>query len=123
MTAREANELMPLSEICQAHSLLVGQKLDGWPQVRPVDAEGVTVLGVEVRFDASGGAAFDGDAPVLVSTNRAGRANAKGLRGVAAGPAIVTVSIPSAPGVTPLEYQVEVVAAAGPEVVAGSTKA
>jgi hypothetical protein len=111
MSASDVHGLQPLSDLDQPHSLLVDQTLDGWPQVRPVDEQGVTVLEVDVRFEASGAAAFEPDGAVVVRVNRAGRANAKGLRGVAAGPAVVTVTVPSAPSVAPLEYRVEVAAA------------
>jgi hypothetical protein len=104
---------MPKSPLSQTHQLLVGQKLNGWPQVQVLDDTGVDVRDVSVRFTATGSASFP-TAPngvFEVDTNNGGRAIALGLHGDEPGSATVTVSLPDSPETDPLEYQVNVVQA------------
>lgn len=103
--------LMAKSPLSQVHQLLVGQKLDGWPQVQVLDDHGVDVRGVSVRFAVTGAASFPTtpNGVFEVDTNNGGRAIALGLHGDVQGAATVTVSLPGSPGTASLEYRVNVV--------------
>jgi hypothetical protein len=104
---------MPKSPLSETHQLLVGQKLDGWPQVQVLDDKGVDVRAVDVRFTPSGAASFPAgpNGVFEVGTNNGGRAIAVGLHGDEPGTATVTVSLPGSPETDPLEYRVNVVQA------------
>lgn len=113
MTVADAGSmrLTPKSPLSETHQLLVGQRLDGWPQVQVLDANGVDVRAVIVRFTVSGSAAAFASAPggvFDVETDNGGRAIALGLRGESAGEATVVVSLPGSPDADTLEYRVAV---------------
>ena len=121
MTTARVTRLLAGSPIGQTHRLLVGQTLDGWPQVQAFDANGVVVRVVPVTFTSAGAASFSGDAgkgfagatgsanAIDVNTDNRGHAIALGLRGISPGSATVTVSCQDA---EPLVYTVDVVDAA-----------
>lgn len=101
--------LLAVSPVSETHHLLVGQRLDGWPEVELLDAHGVIVRDVPVRFGVSGevvtfehttGGILDRD------TDNRGRAIALGLYGHSAGEATVAVTVPSSPDTAALLYTV-----------------
>lgn len=103
--------MLALSPLSEQHQLLVGQRLDGWPQVEVLDAHGVIVRGALVRFTVSGSAAsFEGAADGVFDTesNNRGRAVASGLHGESPGEATVVVTLPNSAAETPLRYTVHV---------------
>lgn len=107
-----AARLRAVSPLTERHQLLVGQRLDGWPEVDVLDEHGVTDRGETVRFTVDGDAAsFDGGASFDAESNNRGRAFAAGLTGNKPGEATVLVTVPTNPDVPVLHYSLAV---AGP---------
>jgi hypothetical protein len=108
----EVARLRAASPLAERHQLLVGQRLDGWPEVDVLDEHGVTVRAEVVRFTVDGDAAsFDGGVSVDAESNNRGRAFAAGLTGHRPGAARVLVTVPTSPEVPALRYSLAV---AGP---------
>ncbi|WP_028938218.1 hypothetical protein [Pseudonocardia spinosispora] len=108
-----ALQLRPVSSLSQTHQLLVGQQLDGWPEVEVADDKGVTVRDAAVRYTVEGDAArFAAEAgrtdTIDRSTGVRGRVTAMNLYGVSAGTAVVVVTLPDAPDAGSLRYEVNV---------------
>lgn len=108
MTTARVTRLLAGSPVGQAHRLLIGQTLDGWPQVQAFDSNGVVVRAVPVTFTSAGAATFGpgGASSADIVTDNRGHAICLGLYGVRPGEATVTVSCQDA---TPLTYTLNVV--------------
>lgn len=108
----EPARLRAVSPVTERHQLLVGQRLDGWPEVDVLDEHGVTVRAEVVRFTLDGDVAgFDGGVSFDAESNNRGRAFAAGLTGNRPGETAVLVTVPAAPAVPALRYSLAV---AGP---------
>lgn len=111
--SKPALRLHPVSPLSETHQLLVGQRLDGWPQVEVVDEHGMTVRDADVRYLIEGNVArFEAEADATDTLDRRtgvrGRVTALNLYGVSVGEASVLVSLPDVPGAGSLRYEVNV---------------
>jgi hypothetical protein len=107
--------LLAVSPISEIHQLLVGQRLDGWPEVQLLDSHGTIVRDGLVRFRVSGdSASFEFAVKGVLDrvTDRRGRALPTGLLGNTAGESAVVVTVSASPETAPLEFTVRIVQSA-----------